>query len=161
MPLSDKLTAFIRLSAMISILLLTGCASTSETNPIEAFQTTSPAVNYALSLQGAPYIYGQSSPEKGFDCSGFVKHVYEIQGIHLPRTSFDMAQALPSVDENDIHPGDLVFFDTDGHAYSHVGIYVNRDKFIHAPSRHTGKVLISSLKNDYWQRHYTGARRPR
>jgi cell wall-associated NlpC family hydrolase len=111
-------------------------------------------------LQGVPYRYGKDSPEEGFDCSGFVKHVYEKQGIELPRTVKGMASSLPKIPKNDVHSGDLVFFNTNGKSISHVGIYVNNDKFVHAPSRRTGKVLVSSLKNRYWHKHYICARRP-
>jgi cell wall-associated NlpC family hydrolase len=161
MILSDKLSHFIQLSSLASILVLTGCASVPETKPTPQTQSKPSAVTYALSLQGTPYVYGQSSPKKGFDCSGFVKHVYETQGVNLPRSSYDMALTLPKVAKNDVHSGDLVFFDVNGKAFSHVGIYVDHDKFIHAPSHKTGKVLVSSLKNTYWQQRYTGVRRPK
>ncbi len=117
-------------------------------------------VSYALSLEGTPYHYGKSSPEEGFDCSGFVKHVYGHQGIALPRTVQGMAQSLTEVPKNDLHSGDLVFFNTDGKPFSHVGIYISNDDFIHAPSRRTGKVMVSSLKNRYWGSRFSCARRP-
>ncbi len=149
---------FIWGALLTTIILFSGCASTPETKPVVADR--SPVVSYALSLQGAPYRYGKSSPEEGFDCSGFVKHVYERQGIALPRTVQGMAQSLTEVPKNDIHSGDLVFFNTDGKPFSHVGIYVNNDDFIHAPSRRSGKVMLSSLKNRYWGSRFSCARRP-
>jgi cell wall-associated NlpC family hydrolase len=149
---------FIRLLLPAAIALFSGCASVPEIKP--AAQSQSPVITYALSLQGVPYRYGKASPEEGFDCSGFVKHVYEKQGITLPRTVRDMASSLPPISKNDVHSGDLVFFNTSGKSFSHVGIYVNDDKFVHAPSQRTGRVLVSSLKNRYWHKHYTGARRP-
>jgi len=153
---------FIRLLIPVAIILFSGCASVPEKVPeIKPTAHHSPVITYALSLQGVPYRYGKDSPEEGFDCSGFVKHVYEKQGIALPRTVEDMALALPQIPKNDVHSGDLVFFNTNGKSFSHVGIYVNNDKFVHAPSQRTGKVLVSSLKNQYWQKHYIGARRPR
>ena len=150
---------FIRLLFPAVIILFSGCASVPEIKPAD--QSQSPVVSYALSLQGAPYHYGKSSPKDGFDCSGFVKHVYEKQGITLPRTVKAMALSLPSIPKNAVHSGDLVFFNTNGNAFSHVGIYVNDDNFVHAPSQRTGKVLVSSLKNSYWHQHYIGVRRPR
>ena len=150
---------FIRLLIPVAIVLFSGCASLPEIKP--APQSQSPVITYALSLQGVPYRYGKDSPEEGFDCSGFVKHVYEKQGITLPRTVKDMALSLPQIPKNDVHSGDLVFFNTNGKSLSHVGIYVNDDNFVHAPSQHTGRVLVSSLKNGYWQKHYIGVRRPR
>ena len=139
------------------IVLLFGCSSDPKISPAASY---SPTVNYALSLQGTPYQYGKSSPEEGFDCSGFVKHVYQHQGISLPRTTQGMAQSLIQVPRNDLHSGDLVFFNTNGKPFSHVGIYINNDDFIHAPSERTGKVLVSSLKNRYWGNRFSCARRP-
>lgn len=150
---------FYRLLIPVVVVLFSGCADIPEIKPDT--QAASPATTYALSLQGAPYHYGKETPEEGFDCSGFVKHVYQKQGIMLPRTVKDMALYLPQIPKNEIISGDLVFFNTDGNPYSHVGIYVNDDKFIHAPSQRTGRVLVSSLKNQYWQKHYICARRPR
>jgi cell wall-associated NlpC family hydrolase len=153
-------TFLIRLLVPVAIVLFSGCASVPEIKPV-AHVKQSPVITYALSLQGVPYRYGKDSPEEGFDCSGFVKHVFEKQGITLPRTVREMASSLPQVPKEDVHSGDLVFFNTNGKPFSHVGIYVNNDKFVHAPSRHTGRVLVSSLKNQYWHKHYVGARRPR
>ena len=84
----------------------------------------------------------------------------KIQGINLPRTTEDMATSLTPVEKDALHSGDLVFFDTNGKTFSHVGLYVDNDNFIHAPSARTGKVLVSSLKNNYWQQHFVGVRRP-
>jgi cell wall-associated NlpC family hydrolase len=149
---------FIRLLLPVAIVLFSGCASVPEIK--SAVQRQSPVIPYALSLQGAAYHYGKDSPEEGFDCSGFVKHVYGKQGIVLPRTVKEMALSLPQIPKNEVLSGDLVFFNTNDKSISHVGIYVNNDKFIHAPSRRTGRVLVSSLKNQYWHKHYVAARRP-
>jgi cell wall-associated NlpC family hydrolase len=148
---------FIRGVLLVGIILFSGCASVPEIKPAA---NHSPMVSYALSLQGAPYRYGKSSPDEGFDCSGFVKHVYEHQGIALPRTAQSMAQSLRQVPKNDLHSGDLVFFNTNGKPFSHVGIYLYNNDFIHAPSHRTGKVLVSSLKNKYWENRFSCARRP-
>lgn len=147
-------------SFALVIMLLSGCASDSDIAPISYQQFSSPVVNYALSLQGAPYHYGSDNPEEGFDCSGFVHHVYQHQGINLPRTTEELATQLTPVEKDALHSGDLVFFDTNGKTFSHVGLYVDNDNFIHAPSQRTGKVLVSSLKNNYWQQHFVGVRRP-
>ena len=153
---------FIWLLIPVAILLFSGCASVPEkASELKSVTNQSPIITYALSLQGIPYRYGKDSPEEGFDCSGFVKHVYQKQGITLPRTVKDMALVLPQISKNDVHSGDLVFFNTNGNSFSHVGIYVNNDTFVHAPSQRTGRVLVSSLKNRYWHKHYIGARRPR
>ena len=154
--------ALFTVCVMSSVWLFSGCSSVPEKPAlIPPHQSASPAVSYALSLQGAPYSYGHASPEEGFDCSGFVKHVYETQGISLPRTARDMALVLPEIPLNNINSGDVVFFNSNGAPYSHVGIYINNDQFIHAPSQRSGKVIVSSLNNDYWKKHYMGIRRPR
>lgn len=151
----------IKTAIVLAIILCAGCASGPEIKPAVHLPTAHPpSVDYALSLQGIRYQYGKDSPQEGFDCSGFVKHVYQRQGIKLPRTTTEMAQSLLEVPKHDVHSGDLVFFNTNGKPFSHVGIYVNNDDFIHAPSQRTGKVLVSSLKNQYWKKHFTGVRRP-
>ncbi|WP_333874522.1 C40 family peptidase [Methylobacter sp.] len=158
MPVAKNYRCFFLWSGLLAtIVLVSGCASVPETKRTADY---SPMISYALSLQGVPYHYGKSSPEEGFDCSGFVKHVYEQQGVRLPRTVQGMAQSLTQVSKDDLHSGDLVFFNTDGKPFSHVGIYINNDNFIHAPSQRTGKVLVSSLKNRYWGDRFSCARRP-
>jgi cell wall-associated NlpC family hydrolase len=150
---------FIRGVFLVGVVLFSGCASVPEKKSVADH---SPVVSYALSLQGTPYHYGKSSPQDGFDCSGFVQHVFAHQGISLPRTVQEMAHSatLTQVQKNDLHSGDLVFFNTDGRLFSHVGIYVSNDNFIHAPSQRTGRVLVSSLKNRYWDKRFSCARRP-
>jgi cell wall-associated NlpC family hydrolase len=149
-------------AGIIIMMLLSGCASDPVIEPPvnHPQSSSSPVVNYALTLQGAPYRYGSDNPQDGFDCSGFIHHVYLQNGIDLPRTAEDMAASLPTVENDALQPGDLVFFNTNGKLYSHVGLYINNDNFIHAPSARTGKVMVSTLKNDYWRQHYVGARRP-
>lgn len=151
----------------VALAVLSGCAGDMDIKPepvaqrpIHKHSSTTPAVDYALSLQGAPYNYGKASPEEGFDCSGFVKYVYEQNGVHLPRTVQEMAHVLAPVPNNNIHSGDLVFFNTSGNSVSHVGIYVNESNFVHAPSTRAGKVMVSSLKNSYWRERFVDARRP-
>ena len=147
---------------VISLLCLSGCATVKDKPAVQVNlpHPTPAAVKYALTLQGTPYNYGSDKPKQGFDCSGFVKHVYEQQGIKLPRSAYDMALSLPVIEKTQIQTGDLVFFDVNGKAYSHVGIYLNDAQFIHAPSEQTGKVLVSTLKNGYWKQRYSGVRRP-
>nr|WP_087147321.1 C40 family peptidase [Crenothrix polyspora] len=145
----------------VVLVLFAGCASSPEIKPQIVRSSKSPVIDYALSLQGIPYRYGKSSPEEGFDCSGFVQHVYQHYGVALPRRASDMALALPEIPKYGLSSGDLVFFNTNGRPHSHVGIFIKDDKFIHAPSRRTGKVLVSSLNNRYWQKHFTGVRRPK
>ena len=139
-------------------LLLAACANL--TGAPEPSYSASPAIAYALSLRGVLYRYGGSSPGEGFDCSGFVQHVYGRHGIHLPRNTRHMAHVLSAVSVEERRPGDLLFFNTNGQHFSHVGIYLGKDQFIHASSHRAGRVMISSLQHHYWQRHFTGIRRP-
>ncbi|MFI3123817.1 MAG: C40 family peptidase [Methylococcales bacterium] len=165
---TNTLPWFKRLLLPTVIAALSGCAGDMDIRPEEPVAPrqmikhsgTTPAVDYALSLQGTPYIYGKASPEEGFDCSGFVKHVYDKNGVHLPRTVKEMSNALTPVPNNNIHSGDLLFFNTSGKSASHVGIYVNESNFVHAPSSRAGKVMVSSLKNNYWRERFIDARRP-
>ena len=113
----------------------------------------------ALSLTGIQYKYGGSSPATGFDCSGFVRYVFRnAANLTLPPTARAIAQIGKSVSKDDLQPGDLVFFNTLKKAFSHVGIYMGDNKFIHAPR--TGKtVQVDSLQNSYWASRFEGAQR--
>lgn len=113
----------------------------------------------ALSLTGIQYKYGGGSPATGFDCSGFVRYVFRnAANLSLPPTARAIAQIGKSVKKDDLQPGDLVFFNTLKKAFSHVGIYIGDNKFIHAPS--TGKVVqVDSMQNSYWASHFEGAQR--
>jgi cell wall-associated NlpC family hydrolase len=114
---------------------------------------------YALGLIGVDYRYGGSSPEHGLDCSGLVRYVFqEVVGVTLPRTAREMARLGGRVAPGDLQAGDLVFFNTRSSPFSHVGIYLGDDRFIHAPRR-GGEVEIVTLSQRYWQQRYDGARR--
>lgn len=149
------------LTSLILVLLLSACANI-EKPPITDDLSTSgntQAVIDALQLKGYPYVYGGASPEAGFDCSGLVVYVYKQQGVILPRTTHSLAQQLQTVPREQRQPGDLVFFHTD-RPFSHVGIYLGEDHFIHAPSSRTGRVMISNLQQDYWRKRFIAVRRP-
>lgn len=122
-------------------------------------QGLEPLLQYANSLQGVPYRYGGSSPQAGFDCSGFVVHVFARSGVLLPRVSEEMARQLPVLKAEALARGDLVFFNTNGQAYSHVGIYLGEQRFIHAASSRSGRVMVSSMADAYWRPRFDGARR--
>lgn len=114
---------------------------------------------YALGLTGVGYRYGGSTPERGLDCSGFVRYVFQqVTGATLPRTARDMARMGGRVVAADLQTGDLVFFNTLHAPFSHVGIYVGDDRFIHAP-RSGGEVEVVTMTQDYWRKRYDGARR--
>ena len=113
----------------------------------------------AVTLVGVPYRNGGTSPASGFDCSGLVWYVYrQAAGLALPRSAVEMERASWPVEPADMWPGDLVFYNTLGRAFSHVGIYVGDRRFVHAPSS-GGAVEIVSMQNTYWARRFSGARR--
>ena len=112
----------------------------------------------SLSLIGIRYRYGGDTPQTGFDCSGFVRYVYHQIGTALPRRASDISRFGATVDRDELQPGDLVFFNTLRRPFSHVGIYLGDQRFIHAPSR-GGNVEIVNMTERYWERRYNGARR--
>jgi NlpC/P60 family len=113
----------------------------------------------AMGFLGVPYKRGGNTAETGFDCSGFVRAMYEQSiGLILPRRAEQQAAATENIDKKDLQPGDLVFFNTMRRAFSHVGIYVGDGKFIHAP-KPGAEVRVESLGVSYWQRRFDGARR--
>jgi cell wall-associated NlpC family hydrolase len=113
----------------------------------------------AMGFLGVPYKRGGNTAETGFDCSGFVRAIYEQSvGFLLPRRAEQQAAATQRIDKNDLQPGDLVFFNTMRRAFSHVGIYVGDGKFIHSP-KPGAEVRVESLSVSYWQRRFDGARR--
>lgn len=115
----------------------------------------------AMNFLGVPYRRGGSSSETGFDCSGFTRHVFENSvGLILPRRAIEQANspALMPVQQAELKPGDLVFFNTLRHTFSHVGIYIGDNKFIHSP-RAGGQVRVEDMRQAYWQQRYDGARR--
>ena len=115
---------------------------------------------YAVSLVGSRYRAGGTSPDTGLDCSGFVDHVFrQTTGIQLPHNSLAISEATRPLEQTDLQPGDLVFFNTLDHAFSHVGIYLGDDRFVHATSSRTGTVMISRLSDRYWHERFDGARR--
>lgn len=121
--------------------------------------TASNLVGHAMGFLGVPYRRGGNSAETGFDCSGFVRNVYEqTVGLVLPRRASEQAQATQSIDREDLQPGDLVFFNTMRRAFSHVGIYVGDGKFIHAP-RSGARVRVEDMREAYWRKRFNGARR--
>jgi len=115
----------------------------------------------AMNFLGVRYVRGGNSAEEGFDCSGFTRYIFENSlGLILPRRADEQASApgLLAVKREDLQPGDLVFFNTLRRTFSHVGIYVGEDKFIHAP-RSGSTVRVEDMKVSYWSKRFTGARR--
>jgi cell wall-associated NlpC family hydrolase len=116
-------------------------------------------VVHAMGFLGVPYQRGGSTVETGFDCSGFVKAIFEQTiGMVLPRRAEQQAADTQRIDKKELVPGDLVFFNTMHRAFSHVGIYIGDGKFIHSP-KPGAEVRIESLGAAYWNRRFDGARR--
>jgi cell wall-associated NlpC family hydrolase len=164
--------ACFRAACLVGALLFSAAASADETTngtvtvPEQAVAfidrasaNVQGAIGEALDLIGIRYKRGGSSPETGFDCSGFVGHVFkEGLGLYLPRSSREISKAGETVDRTELKPGDLVFFNTMRRAFSHVGIYLGDNRFVHAP-RTGGKVRIEDMSDRYWAKRYNGARR--
>lgn len=113
---------------------------------------------HSMSLIGKPYRYGGTSRQSGFDCSGMVQYIYRhVLGVSLPRTADGMARAGMKIAPSSLKTGDLVFFNTSGKPYSHVGLYIGDGRFIHAPNSRS-VVKISQLDNRYYRQHFSGAR---
>lgn len=139
------------------LLLLLGLVLAS---PAHADVATGEVPLYAVSLVGSPYRLGGTSPESGLDCSGFVGHVFrEAAGVTLPRDSRAISEAAAPLAREELQPGDLVFFNTLNRPFSHVGIYLGDDRFVHASSSRTGSVVVSRLNDRYWRERFDGARR--
>lgn len=115
---------------------------------------------YAISLIGTPYKFGGKSPETGMDCSGFVGHVFkQTTGAQLPASAQQISQHGQPLQSSELQPGDLVFFNTLNRAFSHVGIYLGENRFVHSTSSATGTVMVSNMGDGYWSKRFDGARR--
>ncbi len=125
----------------------------------KAKDTASDITTYALSLIGVDYRFGGNTPDSGLDCSGLIRYVFQqATGLSLPRSAREQARVGESVSKDQLQPGDLVFFNTRRFQFSHVGLYIGDNRFIHAPSS-GGAVQVVSLDNAYWQKAFNGARR--
>jgi cell wall-associated NlpC family hydrolase len=150
------------------LLLLSSMTLAAEGVDAEAPQQTafarsvskaSETLTYALSLVGVNYKYGGKSPETGLDCSGFVSHVYrQAAGLILPHNARAISMFGQKIAISELQPGDLVFYNTMRHAYSHVGIYLGENKFVHASVTGRG-VEVVDMKENYWIKRFNGARR--
>jgi peptidoglycan DL-endopeptidase CwlO len=124
--------------------------------PAEA-ASFSPVLETALGLLGSPYLDGGTTPD-GFDCSGFTQWVFGQHGVALPRETRDQFAVGTAVAAGLVNSGDLLFFSTVAPGPSHVGIALDQDRFVHAPSAR-GVVRVERLSASYWQQHFIGARR--
>lgn len=135
----------------------------SSTAPTAQSMPSDPAkrqdiVMQAMAMLDRGYTYGGKKLHTGFDCSGLVTFVYkESAGIALKGSAAQMAEITKSIDASLAHPGDLVFFNTLGPAFSHVGIYIGSGKFVHAANEKTG-VKTERLNHSYWSKRFQGYR---
>jgi cell wall-associated NlpC family hydrolase len=163
----SSLIKLIKLSLTICIVVLfSGCSNVpnpiSKTEPYTIGEEVAPSqarkivVQEAATQLGKPYKISGNSPREGFDCSGLVFYTYLKAGKLLPRRAED--QYLSAHKVHEVKPGDLVFFTTSskGKHIDHVGIYLGKQQFIHAPGRGKG-VATANITESYWQEHYRGA----
>lgn len=144
------------LQTSTSLTLAASPAAALVSGAVDGVQAT---LNEAMELLGIRYKRGGTSPETGFDCSGFVRYVFsESTGLSLPHNAAAISQDGERVEKKELQPGDLVFFNTMRRAFSHVGIYLGNNMFVHAP-RPGGRVRIEDMDDRYWSRRYNGARR--
>ncbi len=149
-PSDDEMTAFLTERGLLARIGDVG-------NEVGA--KASELVVTAMGFLGVPYRRGGSSFETGFDCSGFVRAIYEqTAGLVLPRKAEQQAAATQKIEQAELRPGDLVFFNTMRRAFSHVGIYVGNGKFIHSP-KPGAEVRVEDMGISYWAQRFDGARR--
>lgn len=151
-------TAPSRLKEELSTVFFNALSSTAHSAD-KIVTKASDLVFNALSLIGVNYRYGGNHPSSGLDCSGFVRYVVrDTLGFLLPRRAIEMSRMGEAIAKDSLLPGDLVFFNTMRSAFSHVGIYIGDNKFVHAPSQ--GKqIRVDNMRTSYWSRRYNGARR--
>lgn len=154
---------------LLAVVLLLGACSVSRPKPTPVYAiarvhhkgdiNANDILFRAIGLVGTPYHYGGNTPASGFDCSGLVGYIFrDVAGIDLPRTAHEISEIdAPQIKRDQLESGDLVFF-RGAHQVSHIGIYVGRGRFVHAPNE-GGTVRLDTLDAPYWNEHYTGALR--
>lgn len=151
-------TAGARADVLGDFLTQKGLIASAESAP-PPLPTASALAVHAMGFMGVPYKWGGNDAQTGLDCSGFVHAVYQqITGVVLPRTSERQAAATQAIAPHELAPGDLVFFNTTGAPYSHVGIYIGEDRFVHAP-RTGSRIKLERLSAAYWSARFESARR--
>ncbi len=157
------------LAFLAVLLLVAGCANTPQSKPPASASKRLPpvkvtealadhAAGHAAKMIGRPYRFGGATPSAGFDCSGLVQYGYRQAGVSLPRSTDQQRSLSKAVRLEDLRRGDLLFFNQEGKKFGHVGIYLGRGMFVHAPS--SGKAVRSDrLEAPYWKRHLSEVRR--
>lgn len=156
-------------------ILLAGCASTptpprkpgkpaprpgssTSLGSLQADGVGREILMYTLSLLDIEYKFGGSNPEAGLDCSGLVAYIYQNAArVKLPHNAAQIASLARPIDNSQLRVGDLVFFNTLGRSFSHMGIYIGDGKFVHAP-RTNSVIRVDRLDNSYFAARYEGAR---
>lgn len=133
-------------------------AETITQRPARMSDKANDVVLYALSLLDTGYRFGGKNPEAGLDCSGMVSYIFDrAAGMRVSGSAADIARLGKAVERDRLQPGDLVFFNTLGQPFSHVGIYIGDDRFIHAPKTNA-KVRIDRLTDRYFAQRFEAAR---
>lgn len=170
----SKLNFFLKSGLIATLVVLSGCANQSPSvftlQEDRIYGQNIPAADQiwrtnvvftALSALGTPYRWGGDDPKEGFDCSGLVYFSYTQNGVdpeQMPRVTSQLVAQSKEIKREHLVEGDLVFFNTLGSRYSHVGIYMGKGRFINAPSK-GGRVRIDQLDNPYYSQRFTSARR--
>lgn len=162
-------------SLMLAIAILAGCSQSPQRPMSSSAPAPTPSASrnwfalqqpddaqeivlYALGLLDTGYRFGGKNPAAGLDCSGMVSYIVEqVSGRKLPYNAAGIAEHTRPISAHAIRPGDLVFFNTLGRSYSHMGIYLGEGKFIHAPNS-KGKVRVDRMDNRYFAERFEGAR---
>ena len=142
-----------------AVSILTGCAPAAYIAPTETLNPSN-VIHTALSLKGKPYRYGGVTPD-GFDCTGFLLHVFSEFGVQFPRTTSRLAHKGKKIAKRNLLPGDIVFFHTIGifPKPTHAGLYIGEGQFIHAGTSEPSGVRVDSLKHPYYDRRFLFGRR--
>lgn len=146
----------------VALGLLAGCSSLqtplTSRPAVDASPQAVDVVMTAMSLYDTGYRFGGKNPDAGVDCSGFVSYVFsKAVGYPVTGSAAAIARQGREVGKDDLRPGDLVFFNTLGRPFSHVGIFIGNGEFIHAPSSR-GAVRIDRLSNPYYAARFHAAR---
>lgn len=149
-------------TACVASLLLAGCGSTSRAPDKPSAAAISEkgreVTIYALGLIDTGYTFGGKNPEAGLDCSGMVSYIYgKAAGVKVTGSAADIARKGRAIDRGRLRPGDLVFFNTRNASFSHVGIYIGDERFVHAPKTN-GRVRIDQMSNSYFAQRFEAAR---
>lgn len=144
-------------SVLLAIALLFGAAGNLQAKEAESGAET-PLMALVGELLGTRYKYAGSSPQEGFDCSGFARYVFaQLFGVELNRRSADQATQGSKIAKDKLREGDLVFFKTNGKSISHVGIYIGDGQFVHASTKRG--IVITDMDDSYYAKRYVTARR--